>query len=84
MEPGFHVSEAQRIDLCVRFFRLLLEDFEEREAVHKIKKIGGWFTKGIRNGAHFRQRLNHIHEAEELVRELEALKNAPGEEHDSH
>jgi len=74
LEPGFQVTEEQRIDLCVRFFRLLLESFEEREAVHKIKKLGGWFTKGIRNGALFRQRLNHIHEADDLIRELEALK----------
>ena len=75
LESGFTVTEAQRIDLCVRFFRLLLEILDEREAVHKIKKIGGWFTKGIRNGAHFRQRLNQIHEADELIRELEALKS---------
>lgn len=75
LESGFTVTEAQRIDLCVRFFRLLLELLDEREAVHKIKKIGGWFTKGIRNGAHFRQRLNHIHEADELIKELEALKS---------
>ncbi len=68
------VSESQRIDLCVRFFRLLLETLEPREALHKIKKIGGWFTKGIRGGAHFRQRLNDIHDSEELIRELEALK----------
>lgn len=84
MEPDFHVSEAQRIDLCVRFFRLLQEDMEEREAIHKIKKIGGWFTKGIRNGAHFRQRLNQIDDAEELIRELEALMHEPKEDHDLH
>jgi nifR3 family TIM-barrel protein len=74
LEPEFQVTEEQRIDLCARFFRLLLETLDEREAVHKIKKIGGWFTKGIRNGGHFRQRLNLIHEAGELIRELEALK----------
>lgn len=73
-EPGFQVTEAERIDLCARFFRMLLETLEEREAVHKIKKIGGWFTKGIRHGAHFRQRLNQIHAPEELIRELELLK----------
>ena len=76
LEPGFQVTEEQRIELCVRFFRLLLETFEEREAVHKIKKIGGWFTKGIRNGALFRQRLNHLHVATELIRELEELKRS--------
>jgi tRNA-dihydrouridine synthase B len=74
IEPGFEVTEAQRIDLCARFFRLLMDMLDEREAVHKIKKIGGWFTKGIRNGAHFRQRLNQIHDASELIRELELLK----------
>lgn len=84
MASDFHVSEAQRIELCVRFFRLLREDMEEREAVHKIKKIGGWFTKGIRNGAHFRQRLNLIHDADELIRELEALLHEPKEDHDPH
>jgi nifR3 family TIM-barrel protein len=83
VEPGFQVTETQRIELCVHFFQILLEELEEREAVHKIKKIGGWFTKGIRNGAHFRQRLNLIHEADELVRELEALKYVPGDDHDS-
>ena len=78
LDPGFQVTEAERIDACSRFFRLLLETLEEREAVHKIKKIGGWFTKGIRNGALFRQRLNQVHEAPELIRELEALKEGSG------
>jgi len=59
LEPGLTVSEDQRIDLCARFFRLLLETLETREALHKMKKIGSWFTKGIRGGVHFRQRLNH-------------------------
>jgi len=74
LDPSFQVTEAQRIDLFARFFRLLLEALEEREAVHKIKKIGGWFTKGIRHGAHFRQRLNQIQDADALIQELEALK----------
>lgn len=76
LDPGFVVTEPERIDLCARFFRLLLETLEEREAVHKIKKTGGWFTKGIRNGALFRQRLNEIHEAQELIAALEALRQA--------
>lgn len=75
LDPSFQVTEAQRIDLFARFFRLLLEALEEREAVHKIKKIGGWFTKGIRHGAHFRQRLNQIQDAGALIQELEALKS---------
>ena len=74
LEPELTITEAQRIELCARFFRMLLEALDEREALHKIKKIGGWFTKGIRNGAHFRQRLNQIHDPQELIRELESLR----------
>jgi len=63
-----------RIDLTLRFFRILLESLEEREALHRIKKIGGWFTKGLPGGARFRQRLNERNDPEELIREIEELR----------
>jgi tRNA-dihydrouridine synthase B len=75
MEPGFLVTPGMRIDITLRFFRLLLDLLEEREALHKIKKIGAWFTKGIPGGAKFRQRLNERNDPHELIREIEALRN---------
>lgn len=74
MEPGLVVTPGMRIDLTLRYFRMLLELLEPREALHKIKKIGAWFTKGIPGGAHFRQRLNERNDPEELIREIEALR----------
>lgn len=75
LEPGLEITEAQRIDLCIRYFQLLSDLLEPREALHKMKKIGSWFTKGIRGGVLFRQKLNQCHEAEVLIAELEALKS---------
>lgn len=75
LEPGLTVTEAQRIDLCVDFFRLLAELLEPREAVHKMKKIGAWFTKGIPGGVRFRQQLQTAEDVETLIRELERLKH---------
>jgi len=75
MEPGLVVTAEMRIDITLRFFRLLLELLEEREALHKIKKIGAWFTKGIAGGAKFRQRLNERNDPHELIREIEALRD---------
>ncbi|MBI4912896.1 MAG: tRNA-dihydrouridine synthase [Acidobacteria bacterium] len=74
LDPGFEVTEAMRIDLTLSFFRLLLDLLEPREALHKIKKIGGWFTRGISGGAAFRRRLNDCQDPEALLRDLEALK----------
>jgi tRNA-dihydrouridine synthase B len=74
LEPGLEVTPGMRIDLTLRFFRILLESLEEREALHKIKKIGGWFTKGLPGGAKFRQRLNERNDPEELIREIEELR----------
>jgi tRNA-dihydrouridine synthase len=73
LEPGLVVTETQRIDLCLRYFLLLSELLEPREALHKMKKIGSWFTKGIRGGVHFRKKLNECHDAETLLAELKAL-----------
>lgn len=74
MDPGLEVTPGMRIDLTLRFFRILLESLEEREALHRIKKIGGWFTKGLPGGAKFRQRLNERNDPEELIREIEELR----------
>ena len=76
LEPGLVVTEAQRIDLCISFFRLLKELLEPREALHKMKKIGAWFTKGIRNGSGFRQSLGDCHDPELIFAALERLKGA--------
>jgi tRNA-dihydrouridine synthase B len=74
LEPDLKVSENQRIDLCISFFGMLLELLEGREALHKMKKIGSWFTKGIKGGVAFRQKLQQCHDHETIIAELAALK----------
>jgi nifR3 family TIM-barrel protein len=76
VEPGFRATDAMRIDLTLDYLRLLLELLEPREALHKIKKIGGMFTKGIPGGVKFRQNLHLCQDPEPLMRQLEALKDS--------
>jgi len=75
LDPELVVTEVQRIDLCLGFFRMLLELLEPREALHKMKKIGSWFTKGIPGGTVFRQNLHACNDPDVLFAHLEALKN---------
>ena len=74
LDADLAVTESERIDMCITFFQLLLELLEPREALHKMKKIGCWFTKGIRGGVVFRQKLQHLNDHETILRELLALK----------
>jgi tRNA-dihydrouridine synthase B len=77
LDPDLEVTEVQRIDLCISFFRMLLELLEPREALHKMKKIGSWFTKGIRGGVSFRQNLHACNDPEVIFAALERLKAQP-------
>lgn len=74
VEPGFTATADMRVELTLGYFRLLLEVLEPREALHKIKKIGGWFTKGIPGGSAFRQNLHLCQDPERLIRSLQDLR----------
>lgn len=76
LDPDLVVTKEMRVDATLRFFRILLELLEPREALHKIKKIGAWFTKGIPGGSGFRQNLHACDDVERLLAMLEALKHA--------
>jgi hypothetical protein len=41
-----------------------------------MKKIGSWFTKGIRGGVAFRQNLQQLNDHEAIIEALQALRQA--------
>ncbi len=75
LEPELVVTSTMRIDATLRFFGILLELLEPREALHKIKKIGGWFTKGIPGGSVFRQNLHACNDPQVLIGILNDLRS---------
>lgn len=75
VEPGLIVTTDMRIDAILRYFRILIECFDEREALHKIKKIGAAFTKGIPGGVKFRQNLHAVSESQVLLDAIEDLRH---------
>jgi nifR3 family TIM-barrel protein len=74
INPDLNITEIQRINLCISFFHMLLESLTPLETLHKMKKIGSWFTKGIHNGASFRQELNTCNSSEMIFSAMERLK----------
>lgn len=74
LDPALQVTAVMRIDATLGYFDILQDLLEPREALHKIKKIGGWFTKGIPGGSHFRQNLHACNEAQVLIGILQELR----------
>jgi tRNA-dihydrouridine synthase B len=74
LDPSLEVTRDMRVDATLSFFQLVLEVFDESEALHKVKKIGAMFTKGIPGGNKFRQSLHLKNDVQSLIREIEALK----------
>ncbi|MDE3032640.1 MAG: tRNA dihydrouridine synthase DusB [Acidobacteriota bacterium] len=74
LEPGLTVTLDLRVEAILRLFHILQELLEPREALHKIKKIGAWFTKGVPGGHAFRHNLHACDDAEALLRAIEALR----------
>ena len=75
LEPELTVTTAMRIDATLRLFQILLDLLEPREALHKVKKIGAWFTKGIPGGHGFRQNLHAASDAQALMAAIDALRH---------
>lgn len=77
-------SELAVVDFLLRYIEEVLDDEGERGAVARLKQISGYITRGLRDGAEFRNRLCH---SSSLAQSREALLewgsramnlNAPG------
>jgi nifR3 family TIM-barrel protein len=73
MDEAFHVSHAKRIEITIKFFEMIIKHHDERDALHKIKKFTGFFTKGVPGASKLRQKLNGLYEPMDVLGELELL-----------
>ena len=74
LEPELTVTPGMRVDLLLRLLERLQVELEPREALHKVKKLGGWITKGIPGGSAFRHQLHEKNDPEALMTDLLALR----------
>jgi tRNA-dihydrouridine synthase len=74
-------SNYARIAATIRYFEIVLKLNDERDALHKIKKFTGLFTKGIQGASALRQKLNALNDPKDILKELETMaeKNREGQ-----
>jgi nifR3 family TIM-barrel protein len=74
-DDALAVSLKMRIDAAIRYFEIVMRLNNERDALHKIKKISGYFTKGMPGASSLRQKLSTLHLPGDILEELKALAN---------
>jgi tRNA-dihydrouridine synthase B len=74
------VTLRDRRDMILGHFRLLRDEEEERFALHKIRTFTGWYTHGLPNGRHLRQRISSLPTVDSFLAEVEAFfETAPAD-----
>ena len=62
---------ADRRELVLGHFRMVAERENSRYALHKLRKFTGWYTHGLPNGRHLRQRINNLPDVESFLAAVE-------------
>ena len=70
-EPEQPVSLQERHSMIVRHYRMMMADRPEPIAVREMRKHIGWYIKGLRDASRFRDEMNRIARAEEVLEKLD-------------
>jgi tRNA-dihydrouridine synthase len=65
-----HPSLAERQTIMLRHVRDMVSVLGEEHGVREMRKHLCWYTKGLPEGAEFRERVNHLARLEDVKREI--------------
>lgn len=77
VEKGINLlppTEIERIDMCINHLKWLCNLKGDRVGVKEMRKHIAWYTKGIRDSAEMRNKVNTIADKNQLERELQRYK----------
>ena len=77
------VSEAEKKNMVIRHYMMMLETRPERIAVREMRKHIGWYIKGMKGAAGFRAEINRCTDAREVLQMIDGYfdnQPQPGEE----
>lgn len=69
------ISKQERLEVLKKHIALELEEKSEITAIRELRKPIAWYTKGLKNSSEFRDKINQIDNAKELLEEIETYFN---------
>ncbi len=69
------ISKQERLEVLKEHIAMELEEKSEITAIRELRKPIAWYTKGLKNSSEFRDKINQIDNAKELLEEIETYFN---------
>lgn len=68
-------SKDEKIDIAIKHMDLSIKEHGEYVAVREMRKHIGWYLKGMKHSARFRDQINHMVTAKEVIDTLNQYRN---------
>ena len=68
-------SKEEKIDIAIKHMGLAIKEHGEYVAVREMRKHIGWYLKGMKHSARFRDQINHMVTAKEVIDTLDQYRN---------
>ncbi len=68
-------SKDEKIDIAIKHMDLAIKEHGEYVAVREMRKHIGWYLKGMKHSARFRDQINHMVTAKEVIDTLDQYRN---------
>lgn len=67
-------TRDEKVDAIIKHFNLALSVHGEYVAVREMRKHIGWYLKGVRNSAKFKNKINKMEDVNQVLEELDNLR----------
>lgn len=74
--PKNKVSDLEKIEMCMKHYRLALDYYDEHRAVREMRKQIGWYLKGIQNSTTVKNQINIENDSKKVLEIISEFRNS--------
>lgn len=74
--PQNKVSDVEKLDMCMKHYRLALAYYDEYRAIREMRKQIGWYLKGIQNSTAVKNQINIENDSKKVLEIISEFRNS--------
>lgn len=73
---GKYPSDVERIDMCIKHYKMALNHYDENRVVREMRKQIAWYIKGLKNCTEIKCSINIENNSSEVIKKLEEYRES--------
>ncbi|AOR22353.1 tRNA dihydrouridine synthase DusB [Clostridium taeniosporum] len=69
------VSYEDKIAMCIKHYKLAIQNDGEYKAIREMRKHASWYIKGLPRSTEIKNKINTLNDSDEVIKILEGYKN---------